>query len=43
LRFATKQGIVRDKEIVEVSGIHGIARERDHRIEAWSLPSELLP
>jgi hypothetical protein len=38
-----KQGIVRDKEIVEVSGIHGIAREGDHRIEAWSLPSELLP
>jgi hypothetical protein len=38
-----KQGIVRDKEIVEVSGIHGIAREGDYRIEAWSLPSELLP
>jgi hypothetical protein len=38
-----KQGIVRDKEIVEVSGIHGIAREGDHRIEAWSLPSEHLP
>jgi hypothetical protein len=38
-----KQGIVRDREMVEVSGIHGIAREGDHRIEAWSFPSELLP
>jgi hypothetical protein len=35
--------MVRDKEIVEGFGIHGIAREGDHRIEAWSLPSELLP
>jgi hypothetical protein len=37
-----KQGIVRDKEIVEVSVDNGIAREGDHRIKARALPLELL-
>jgi hypothetical protein len=38
-----KLEIAGDKEIVEVSRDNGIARERDSRIQAWALPSGLLP
>jgi hypothetical protein len=37
-----KRGIVRDKEIVEVSVDNGIVRERDSRIKARALPLDLL-